>query len=51
MNDVGTVMNKNNIICDSFGMYPSFVAGVLNSVEEIHFYVLCNEQLHYVDYI
>jgi hypothetical protein len=30
---------------------PSFVAGIINSVKEINFYVLCNENLKYVDYI
>jgi hypothetical protein len=27
------------------------VAGILNSVKEIHFYVLCSEKLQYGDYI
>jgi len=27
------------------------VAGILNSVKEIHFYVLCSGKLNYADYI
>jgi hypothetical protein len=34
-----------------FGLYPSFVAGILNSVETIHFYVLCNKHPNYTHYI
>jgi len=33
-----------------FGMYPSFVAGVLNWARRIHFFVLCNEKLNYEKY-
>ena len=35
----------------SFGLYPSYVAGVLNSVKEIHFYVLYCGKLIHADYI
>jgi len=38
------------INCGSFGVYPSFVAGILNSVK-INLYVLCNKTLHYANYI
>ena len=31
-------------------MYPSLVAGILNTAKRIHFFVLCNE-LNYEDYI
>jgi len=38
-------------LCVSFGLYPCNAPGVLNSVKEIHFYVLCGIKLNYVDYI
>lgn len=44
-------MNTNNMLCGSFGIYPCFVAGIVHSMEKIHFYVLCNEQINYADYI
>jgi hypothetical protein len=37
VNDVVTAMNSNKILRLSFGLCPSFVAGILNSVKEIHF--------------
>jgi hypothetical protein len=51
VNNIVAAMNKNNILCGSFGLYPSFVVGILNSVNKIHFYVLCNEQPDYADYV
>jgi len=39
------------VLCGSFGLYPNYVTGILNSVKEIHFYVLCSEKLNYADYI
>ena len=30
---------------------PSYATGILNSVREIHFYVLCSEKLNYANYI
>ena len=30
----------NDVLCDCFGFSPSYVAGILNVVKEIHFYVL-----------
>ena len=44
-------MNNDKVLCASFGMYTSFVAGILNSVRRIHSFVLCNEQLNYENYI
>ena len=35
----------------NFGLYPSFVAGILNSTKQIHFCVLCSEKLNYEYYI
>lgn len=39
------------LLCGVFGIYRSFVAGLLNSGGEIHFCVLFNENLKYSDYI
>ena len=50
MNDNVAAMSENNILIGYFGLYPSFVAGILNSVSQINFYVLCKEQLNYADY-
>jgi len=51
VNDIVTAMNSYKVLCGSFGLYPSYVAGVLNSVKKINFYVLCCEKLNYADYI
>jgi hypothetical protein len=51
VNDIVANINSDKILCGSFGLYPSYAAGVLNSAEKIHFYVLCYEQLNYEDYI
>jgi len=37
----------HKILCGSFGVYPSYRAGILNTVIEIHFYVFCSEKLNY----
>jgi hypothetical protein len=44
-------INTDTILWGSFGLYSSYAAGILNSVEKIHFFVLCYEQLNYGDYI
>jgi len=44
-------MNSYKVPCDSFGLYPSYAAGILNSEEKIHLYVVCSEQLNYEHYI
>ena len=41
-------MNSNNVLCGSFGVYPSYVAGILNSVK-IHILVLHSEWINYAD--
>ena len=41
MNNIVKDMNKYNILRVSFGLYPSFVAGILNSMKKIHFGVVC----------
>jgi len=51
MHYIVTAMNSDKVLFGSFGLYPSYVAGVLNSVKEIHFYVLCVEKLNYAEYI
>ena len=51
MNNIITAVNCDKMLCGSFGVFPSYVAGILNSVEEINFYVLCNKKLNYADYV
>jgi hypothetical protein len=46
-----TIINSNTVLCGSFGVYPSYVAGILNSVPKIHFFVLHSEKLNYTDYV
>jgi len=46
-----TALNSGKILCGCFGMYPTFVAGILNRAKGIHFFVLCNEDFNYEDYI
>jgi hypothetical protein len=46
-----SAMNSDKVLCGVAGIYPSYVAGILNQVNEINFYVLCNEQLKYSDFI
>jgi len=50
VNNVGA-LNSVNMHCGCFGQYASYVAGILNSVKEINFYVLCNKRLHCANYI
>ena len=50
MNDIVTTMNSDKALCCSFGLYPSYVAGILNCAKEINFYVSCSEMLNYADY-
>jgi len=51
MNDVVAAINSSKVLCGSFGLYPIFVAGILNSVKKINSYVLCYKELKYADYI
>jgi len=44
-------MNNDKTLCGCFGMYPRFVAVILNSARPINFFVLCNEELKYENYI
>jgi hypothetical protein len=45
-----TAMNSDSVLCEAFGLYPSYVAGILYVVEEIHFYVLCNDTIICAEY-
>jgi hypothetical protein len=53
VNDTVEVINNNNIlhVCGCFELYLTFVAGILDSVKGINFYVACNKKLNYADYI
>jgi hypothetical protein len=51
VNDAVAAINSNKVLYGSFGLYPSFVAVILNSVKEINSYVVCNVKLKYADYI
>jgi hypothetical protein len=51
VNDIVTVMNSDKLLCGVAGMYPRFVAVILNQENEINYYVLCNESLKYSEYI
>jgi hypothetical protein len=42
---------SDNVLRGTFGVYPSYVAGILNSVKEIDFYVLCNKHISYGKHI
>jgi len=45
-------MKNNNMLCGCFGLFPSYGAGILNSVKEINFYVLCSKRrLRCVSYL
>ena len=44
-------LNSEQVISAVFGLYPSYVAGILKHVVEINFYVLTNDYLTYADYI
>ena len=52
VNNIVTALNSDKVLCGCYGVYPSYVSGTLNSVEEIHFYVLCSsKRLWYDKYI
>jgi hypothetical protein len=44
-------MNSDTVLCGIFGLYPSYTAGILNSVKCIKFYVVCTENPNYGHYI
>ena len=43
-------MNSDKLLCGVFGMYPSFVTGILKLGGEINFCLLCNEKSKCSDY-
>ena len=51
MNVIVTAMDNDKVLCGCFETYPTYLAAVLHSVNDIKFYFLCNEKLNYVDYI
>jgi len=51
VNNIVTALNNDKVLCGCFGLYPSYVSGTLNSVKEIHFYVLRSKKIHYDKYI
>ena len=51
MNDIVTTVNSDAVLCGVFGLYSSCPAGILNSVKETHFYVLCSEKLNCAEYV
>jgi len=51
LHDIITDMNNDKVMCGCFGLYPSYVAGILDTVKGIHFYILCEEKLNYAKYI
>ena len=51
VNDIVTAMNSDKMLCGVLRIYPCYVAGILNSVKAINFYVLCTEKVNYRYYI
>ena len=51
MNNIVALMNKDGILCGCCHIYPSFVAGIFDSVKHINFNVVCNKKINHADYI
>jgi hypothetical protein len=51
VNEIIEDMNCDNLLCGCFCLYPSYVAGILNRMPNIHFYVVCSEKITFDDYI
>jgi hypothetical protein len=49
VNNIVTTLNSNNVLGATFERYPSYVAGILNSVKHIYFYVMCNKHINYTN--
>jgi hypothetical protein len=49
--DIVTAINIDNILCSSYGLYSSYIAGILNAVKEINFYVVYDKHTNYAKYI
>ena len=48
---VVTKVNSDKVLCGSSGLYPSYVAAILESVKEIQFYTQCSKRINYADYL
>jgi len=44
VNNIVTTMNSDNMFCGCFGLFPSYIAGILNSVKQSDFYVLYKKE-------
>jgi hypothetical protein len=44
-------INTDRVKCLVCGIYPSYVVGILKHAVEINFYVLCNDELTYSEYV
>jgi len=51
VNHIVTTINSDNVLCALFGLYPSYVTGILNSVKEIDFNFLCDKHRNYAKYV
>jgi hypothetical protein len=51
ISDIAEAKNSDTVMCGCFGLYPTYVAGFLNSVKSIDFYVVCTEKPNYGHYI
>ena len=47
MNNFITIINSNMVLYCSFGVYPSYVVGILNFVNKNHFFLLHSGKLNY----
>jgi len=44
MNDIISALSNDKVLCGCFGLYPSYVVGILQSVKKILFLVLCTKK-------
>ena len=44
VNDTVLALNNDNVLCGCFELYPCYVARILQSVKEIHFFALCTKK-------
>jgi len=51
VHEIITFMNNDKVMCGCFELYPSYVAGILNTVKDINFSILCEEKLNYANNI
>jgi hypothetical protein len=48
--DIIAAINNDKALCGLFGLYPTYVAGILSEVQEINFYILSHNKLKGIDY-